>query len=143
LANSGGEVSRSFLCEGKRDLSLVYDFISETVLAAGGGDEDISSLKLIADEIFTNVTNYAYEEGEPRFLRVGVSVENGSAILTFADRGKPFDPTAAPSPDVELSADERDFGGLGIHMVRFLADEMSYERTENENILTVKKRLKG
>jgi sigma-B regulation protein RsbU (phosphoserine phosphatase) len=139
MANDTGKVSMSFTSEISQ-ISSIYEFISETVLCAGGNGDDVTALKLIADEIFTNITSYSCGGGEyPTTLEIGV--ENGVVSMTFIDCGIPFDPTSAPSPDIELSAEEREIGGLGIYMVRCMTDEISYERAGDKNVLTVKKRL--
>ena len=138
MSNDISKVSRSFAGEKNR-LSSIYGFISETVLRAGGNDGDVTALELIADEILANITNYSRAEEYPVTLEIGVG--NGVVSMTFIDSGIPFDPTAVSSPDTELSAGEREIGGLGIPMVRCMTDEISYERAGDKNVLTVKKRL--
>ena len=71
-------------------------------------------------------------------------VNNGKQLIfTISDSGIPFDPTAAPEADTTLSAEERQIGGLGIHLVRQLMDEVRYERIDDKNILTLVKTLNG
>jgi anti-sigma regulatory factor (Ser/Thr protein kinase) len=140
MANDTGRVSRSFTGEINH-ISSIYEFISETVLRAGGNDDDVTALKLIADEIFTNITSYSSLGGGEYPVTLEIEVENGVVSMTFIDGGIPFDPTSAPSPDIELSAEEREIGGLGIYMVRCMTDEIFYERAGDKNVLTVKKRL--
>ncbi len=64
-----------------------------------------------------------------------------TACLTFADRGVPYDPLAKPDPDVTLPAEKRRIGGLGVYMVKQMADNVRYEYHDGQNILTVRKRL--
>ncbi|MDD7738856.1 MAG: ATP-binding protein, partial [Lachnospiraceae bacterium] len=59
----------------------------------------------------------------------------------FTDRGKPFDPLAKEDPDITLSAEERQIGGLGIYMVKKSMDEVVYEYRDGQNILRIKKNL--
>ncbi|MDR1579496.1 MAG: ATP-binding protein [Synergistaceae bacterium] len=140
MTNGIDKVLRSFTGE-KNSISSIYGFISETVLSAGGNGGDVASMELIADEIFTNITSYAGPGGAEYPVTLEIGVENGVVSMTFIDCGIPFDPTSAPSPDIELSAGEREIGGLGIHMIRCITDEISYERDGDKNVLTVKKRL--
>jgi anti-sigma regulatory factor (Ser/Thr protein kinase) len=140
MVNDTGKVSRSFTGE-KNQISSIYGFISETVLRAGGNGDNVAALELIADEIFTNITSYACPGGEKYPVTLEIRVENGVVSMTFIDGGMPFDPTSVPPPDIELSPAEREIGGLGIHMVRCITDEISYERAGDKNVLTVKKRL--
>ena len=62
-------------------------------------------------------------------------------IITFIDNGVPFDSLKADDPDITLSAQERQIGGLGIYMVKQSMDEISYEYRNGQNILTIKKRI--
>ena len=68
-------------------------------------------------------------------------VKDEKLIFTITDSGIPFDPTQQAEADISLSAEERSIGGLGIHLVRQLMDEIQYERIDNKNILTLVKQL--
>ena len=86
--------------------------------------------------------NYAYGgESGSAAVRVEVTDEPFEARITFIDEGVPFDPLSVPDPDTELSLDERDIGGMGIHIVRKSMDEVSYEYKDGRNIFTVMKKL--
>jgi anti-sigma regulatory factor (Ser/Thr protein kinase) len=61
--------------------------------------------------------------------------------MTVTDHGVPFDPTAAPAPDITLPAEERSIGGLGIFLTRTLMDGFRYERVGGTNVLTLEKKL--
>ena len=63
--------------------------------------------------------------------------------LEFRDDGRPFDPLAAPPPDLRSPMEHRSTGGLGIHLLRSLVDAAEYVRLGSENVLTLKKRLGG
>ena len=97
---------------------------------------------IATEEIFANIANYAYEDGEGDVL-VKISLEEDPKAMTicFIDSGIPYDPLAKPDPDIELSAAKRQIGGLGIFMVKQSMDEMHYERSDGHNILTIKKVL--
>jgi anti-sigma regulatory factor (Ser/Thr protein kinase) len=62
-------------------------------------------------------------------------------IFTVSDNGIPFDPTTKENADTTLSAEDREIGGLGIHLVRQLMDEIHYRREEDTNVLTLIKHL--
>lgn len=65
-------------------------------------------------------------------------VEDGKKLtITFTDDGKPYDPTTAKEPNITLSAEERELGGLGIFMVKKMAAEIHYRNNNGKNILTV------
>lgn len=99
-------------------------------------------LNLALEEAVVNVMNYAYpgEEGRPVFLRAESSMaEDGQerVIFTLTDEGVPFDPTKEAKPDITLSAEERQIGGLGIFLVEQLMETVEYRRSEKRNVLTM------
>ena len=94
------------------------------------------------DELFGNIAHYAYNpETGPATVRVEV-VENPLAVvITFIDNGIPYDPLAQEDPDITLSAEEREIGGLGIYMVKKSMDDISYEYKDGQNILKIRKNI--
>lgn len=101
-------------------------------------------IAIAAEEIFVNIANYAYAPvSGTATVRVEVSEEPIVVTITFMDHGKPFDPTKKDDPDVKLSTEERNIGGLGIFMTKTIMDEVSYEYKDGKNILTMKKRIRA
>ena len=70
-----------------------------------------------------------------------VEEEPLSVVITFIDHGVPYDPLKKADPDVTLSADQREIGGLGIFLVKKTMDEVSYDYKDGQNILTIRKKL--
>ena len=99
-------------------------------------------IDLAVEEIFINIASYAYtpQRGKAS-VRVIVSDDPVTVTLTFVDHGIPYDPLAKEDPDVTLSAEERQIGGLGIFMTKQVMDDIAYEYKDGENILTLKKNL--
>ena len=95
-------------------------------------------LELIAEELYTNVCFYAYEENESGEITVKFDIQNNDVILRFIDRGTPYNHLEKPDPDLNMSPENRDKGGLGIYIVKQYADDIEYEHKNNENILTIK-----
>lgn len=99
-------------------------------------------LDVITDEVFSNICRYAYGSGAgDASVCFRFDGEKNEVSLTFRDRGIPYDPLESPEPDVTLSAEEREIGGLGIFLVKQLADGVRYERDGDTNVLTVTKKL--
>ena len=99
-------------------------------------------IDLAVEEIFVNIASYAYAPGEgPAALRVKVSDAPPSVTLTFRDRGVPYDPMAREDPDVNAMAAERQIGGLGIFLTKQIMNDVRYEYTDGQNMLTLKKLL--
>ena len=99
-------------------------------------------IDIAVEELYVNIANYAYAPGEgDAIVRVETSQEPRAITITFLDRGVPYDPLAKPDPDVTLSAEERQIGGLGIYMAKKTMDDMRYEYRDGQNILTIVKNL--
>ena len=95
-------------------------------------------IPLAIEEAFVNVANYAYpqSEGEAEFSIEG---EGSGVKIVLSDSGIPFDPLAKDDPDITLSAEKRNIGGLGIFMVKKIMDKVEYSYTDGKNILTMYK----
>ena len=100
------------------------------------------SLNLAIEEAVVNVMQYAYPEGTKGTVNIVATIADGLLTFVISDSGKPFDPTAKADVDTTLPAEERPIGGLGIHLVRQMMDDITYERKGNKNILTLRKSLR-
>jgi anti-sigma regulatory factor (Ser/Thr protein kinase) len=118
-------------------LETVMEFIAQELRANGFTAKAVTQTLIAAEEIFVNIVRYAYAEGGK--AEIMFSMENESAVIAFADSGKPYNPLEKAPPDIALSADERPVGGLGIFLTRRLTDGMEYERAGGRNILRIKK----
>ena len=110
-------------------------FLDECFEKSEGG-KLLSSLHVILDEICSNIVKHS---GATRFEVDVDFVESSGVKLTFIDDGIPYDPLAHEDPDTSLSAAERPIGGLGIMMVKKMADSVSYDRMQDRNFLAVVK----
>ncbi len=109
----------------------------ETGLADVGVAQELAlELRLIAEEVITNVVKYA----EADTIQIDFKVSDITVVLDVRDNGKRFDPLGAAAPDLEASVEDRPLGGLGIHLVQALADEVSYERRDDWNVLRLTKK---
>ena len=103
-------------------------------------------INLALEEAVSNVMLYAYPGRTDGMVFVEylemLEPDGKRLIFTISDSGIPFDPTKKEQADITLSAEDRAIGGLGIHLVRQLMDEISYERTDDKNILTLVKSIK-
>lgn len=99
-------------------------------------------IDIAVEEIFVNIAHYAYAPATGMAtIQVDLQPEPRRVLITFIDRGVPYDPLAKPDPDVALSAEDRQIGGLGIFMVKKSMDEMQYAYTDGQNRLTLVKNL--
>lgn len=125
------------------NLDRVTGFVEEQVLQMGCPPKLAMQIILAVEEAFVNVVDYAYapEIGMCRIAVETVQLDEGrgDAVITFIDSGKAFNPLLKENPDITLSADERQIGGLGIYMVKEIMDSVVYEYKDAENHLTMVK----
>ncbi|MBQ7212438.1 MAG: SpoIIE family protein phosphatase [Muribaculaceae bacterium] len=100
-------------------------------------------LNVALEEAVSNVILYGFNNNDNPKNRLSVSARksSGKIIIKIVDNARAFDPTATAAPDTTLDADERPIGGLGIYLIRQIMDTVNYERIDNQNILTITKKL--
>lgn len=122
-------------------LDSLPTFISsatQAATAAGLKTERLFNIELALEEALVNIINYAYEQGEGDVrLTCGVDGRNWF-VMEVEDAGRGFDIRSVPPPDVTKGVEERRVGGLGIHFIRSLMDEVAYRREERRNILELR-----
>ena len=124
------------------NLHLVLELLETELEKQGCNMKLITSLSIATEEIFVNVSKYAYPNSNGN-VTIKLDFVGDDALFTFIDSGIPFDPVAKEDPDITLKASDRPIGGLGIYMVKQTMDDMKYERKDNQNILYMKKRIKN
>ena len=100
----------------------------------------MTQIEIAVEEIFVNIAEYAYTPNEGK-ATISINLIGTEIEIVFKDSGVPYDPLAKPDPDVTLSAEEREVGGLGIFMVKKSMSNMFYEYKDGNNILTIRKNL--
>ena len=130
---------RELEIEAKDDnLNTVLDLVSEELEKMECPPRIIIKMSVAVEEIFVNISHYAYGDktGMAKILVEGSEDPRGISI-TFIDGGVPYDPLEKEDPDINLSAEERQIGGLGIYMVKQTVDEIDYRYEDGKNILHV------
>lgn len=124
------------------NISQVTAFVDEELESAGCPIKAQMQVDIVIDELFSNIAHYAYNP-ETGYATVKVEVlENPlSVTITFIDNGVQYDPLKKDNPDITLSAEEREIGGLGIFLVKKMMDQVLYEYKDGMNILTIQKNL--
>lgn len=123
-------------------LPEVTSFLEEQLEGAGCPMKTKLQISVAAEEIFVNIAHYAYAPGTGiATVRIAIDGDPATATITFIDQGVPFDPLDKNDPDVTLSVEERDIGGLGIYMTKKTMDEVRYEYKNKQNRLTLVKKL--
>ncbi len=101
----------------------------------------VLQMNLALDELFTNVVSYGIDNQADQ--QISFSLDNcGDEIkIIVTDGGKPFDPTCAPDPALDLPLDKQPVGGLGIFLMRQYTDRIEYRRENEKNIVTLTKKI--
>jgi len=93
---------------------------------------------IAVEEVFVNIASYAYKPEQVGDVTLSVKIGE-KAVIRFEDSGEPFNPLESESPDFDVPIMERDIGGLGIHFVKNMMDEVEYVYAGGKNILTISK----
>ena len=123
-------------------LPEVLNFIENELEKIKCSKKTIMAISVVIEEVFVNIAHYAYKE-ESGHAKVGFGFDEATHMATFkiSDQGIPFDPLKKEDPDITLSAEEREKGGLGILMIKKMMDTVSYCYENNENVLTITKKI--
>ena len=126
----------------KSNITPVIAFLDEQLEALDCPIKSQMQLDVAVDELFTNIASDAYAPGTGNAtIRIDFDPAERVVSITFIDSGIPYDPLQKPDPDVTLSAEERSIGGLGIFLVKKTMDEMTYRYENNQNIVTIRKKI--
>lgn len=118
----------------KAELARVEEFVTGYCERYG---LPVMEMNLVAEECFVNIV----EHGFPTKVDLSMEMQGASVTMTFEDDGVAFDPLSVPEFDPATPMEQRRVGGLGIHLVRTIMDELHYEREDGKNRLTMRRAL--
>lgn len=122
------------------EIPRLIEWVEARCASAGIGPEIAMKLALALEEAVANVINHGLPDAPPPHrLAVRLAIDPDAVTAEIVDNGRPFDPTAVPDPDLTSPLEERQLGGLGIHLMRELMDRLDYRRSGNMNILRLYK----
>ena len=125
-------------------LSDVISFVEQTLENYECSMKIQTAICVAIEEVFVNVAHYAYpEEAGDTTLHISFDEKNRDITFIMSDKGVPFDPLKKPEPDITLSAEEREIGGLGIFIAKKTMDSIAYTYENGMNILKMIKKYKG
>ena len=124
------------------NLNAVNLFVHKSIEKFEVFKRTLMQLDLVVEEIFVNIASYAYtpNTGSVKIL-LDVQTEPLTISITFIDSGIPYNPLTKSDPNINLSVEERDIGGLGIFITKKLVDDISYKYDNGQNILQFTKSL--
>lgn len=100
------------------------------------------SVNLALDEVVSNIVLYGYEDSNDDPIVVKMEIRGKDLMASVEDSGREFDPLSLPTPDLSAPLEDRQIGGLGIHLMRSLMDGVEYRRADGKNVLTMRKRVR-
>jgi serine/threonine-protein kinase RsbW len=124
-----------------KNLAAVRYFVKQRTADLGACQRDIEDLVLAVDEATTNIMLHGYR-GEAGTIEIELQREGEFLLVRLSDKAPPFDPAGVPPPDLTIPIDQRPFGGMGIHLMREMVDEIHHRpRSQGGNELTLVKRI--
>ncbi|MEA4890107.1 MAG: LytS/YhcK type 5TM receptor domain-containing protein [Clostridiaceae bacterium] len=124
---------------GLEEISVLSETIEKFAAGNGIPQDIVFKVNLSIDELLTNTLSYGYPERGEREISVSLAVQDQTLVIETRDNASAFNPLEKTEPDISQDIDERPIGGLGIHIVRKMMDEIAYRREAGFNILTMKK----
>lgn len=123
------------------ELERVAQFIEEISEELGLSMELQMNLNLVMEEMVSNVIFYAYPEGTDAEIELMVEDDGKELTFVLSDQGRAFDPTLKEDADIDVNPIDREIGGMGILIVKNIMNQVTYQRLEGKNLLTMKKEI--
>ena len=122
------------------NLARIGQFIVDTTRDLRLSGDEAFAVEMAVDEACANVMEHAYDGKPDGTIEVTCYIEEDRFVVTIRDQGESFDPTIVPCPDTACPLKDREIGGLGLHFMRTLMDEVQFEfDTPEGNVLRMTK----
>lgn len=119
-------------------LEKLLGFVSEHAKEQGFTSDMLKKIELASEEALVNVFNYAYPDKHDGEVEVSCGLDdNNRFVIEIMDSGTPFNPLSLSEPNLTEDVSERPVGGLGIHLIKKMMDEVEYRREGDNNILSL------
>ncbi|MCE2431439.1 MAG: ATP-binding protein [Candidatus Latescibacteria bacterium] len=126
------------------ELERLHDAVAELGEAGDWPPDLVYQVDLVLEELIVNTVNYGYDDDARHEIEVTLISDEDVFTVEIIDDGHAFNPLEdAPEPDLDLGIEDRPIGGLGIHLMRVMMDDVHYRREQNKNHLTLVKRRNG
>ncbi len=139
MKNPGVNIIEFVLKNNLKELKNLSANLDEYFTRLGLNKLDLHDINLVLEEWFTNLINHGYEHGDISKIRITIKVNTKEFFITVSDEGKYFDPREFELPDLNQPLENRDVGGIGLHLIFKLMDSISYHRQNNINILQLQR----
>ena len=121
------------------ELSSLFERIERFGKSVGLPKKQVFQINLALDELFTNIVSYGYTDSNSHWIDFRLSYKNDAIVICIEDSGIPFDPVAAPTSGSAAPLEKCKIGGLGLHIVKKMMDDIAYERRGEKNVITITK----
>jgi serine/threonine-protein kinase RsbW len=121
------------------ELKTLCQYLNKFGQISGLSEACITDVNICLDELFTNITSYGFIDDLEHIIRFTINLDDNVLTLNIEDDGIPFNPLAKGDPEIPADLIDVKIGGLGIHLVRKLMDDIRYERKQGKNKLQLKK----
>ena len=128
----------------KNDLSELPDLcqkIEQFGRSLGLQKKSLFEIHLAVEEHFTNIVTHGFTDKNAHWITMHLSCTEEMVEVCLEDDGVAFNPVEASAPDTECRLEDRQLGGLGVHLAKRCVDRMDYRREGPKNILTLRKRI--
>ncbi|MEK7863605.1 MAG: ATP-binding protein, partial [Chloroflexota bacterium] len=118
-------------------VALAGERTEELLAAATVPGRAVHAVLVALEELLTNTVKYGYAGAPGQSIQLALRLTADAVELTLTDRARAFDPLAGPEPDLAAPVEQRDVGGLGLHLLRKLSREQRYAREDGQNVVTL------
>ena len=123
------------------DLNKIKEVVGKLTSSIYCPKKKCMEIDLVLEELFVNVVHYAFNDDKEHEIKLSLTMDENVLTIQLEDDGKPFDITAATSPDTKCALEKRCVGGLGIHFVKHFTNDSRYYRKNGKNVLILKKEI--
>jgi len=123
------------------ELKALHQHLNNWGVDIGLSANSILRINICLDELFTNIVSYGFDDNLEHIIIFTLSGDNNLVVINIEDNGIPFNPLEKIDPDFPDNVESANIGGLGIHIIRKLMDNVSYERKQGKNKLKMRKKI--
>ena len=123
------------------ELDTLEEKLDEFCQKLGVTTKCFCEINLALEELFTNIISYGFSDKADHRIKFILSYIGKTVTMRIEDDGEPFNPMEESSPDIRCPLEQRKIGGLGIHLIKNVMDDVIYKRQKDKNLLILKKRI--
>ena len=123
------------------ELDTLEEKLDEFCQKLGVTTKCFCEINLALEELFTNIISYGFSDNSEHQIKFTISHDDKTVTMRIEDDGEPFNPVEEEAPDIQCPIEDRKIGGLGIHLIKNVMDDVKYKRQNGKNLLILKKKI--